>query len=103
MGHQGQAEYLRVPFADFNLLTLPPGEQFKLDFTMLSDIFPTGYHGAAMDGVDFQADRVDLAKRFGATPVKRYNQQLRDLISTGQATPSKIVSHGIGLDQAPGS
>jgi glutathione-independent formaldehyde dehydrogenase len=47
----GQAEYLRVPFADFNLLPLPPGSEHERDFTMLSDIFPTGYHGAALAGV----------------------------------------------------
>ncbi len=44
----GQAEYLRVPFADFNLLPLPPGKEHERDFTTLSDIFPTGYHGAAL-------------------------------------------------------
>lgn len=98
----GQAEYLRVPFADFNLLKLPPGDDFERDFTMLSDIFPTGYHGADLAGVrpgdtvavygagpvgllaahssylrgaarvfvvDHQADRLELARRFGATPV----------------------------------
>jgi glutathione-independent formaldehyde dehydrogenase len=47
----GQAEYLRVPYADFNLLVLPPGDQFESDFTMLSDIFPTGYHGTELAGV----------------------------------------------------
>ncbi len=41
----GQAEYLRVPWADFNLLELPAGTEHEADFTMLSDIFPTGYHG----------------------------------------------------------
>ncbi len=99
----GQAEYLRVPFADFNLLELPQGSDFEQDFTMLSDIFPTGYHGAELAGVgpgdtvavygagpvgllaahssylrgaarvfvvDLQADRLALAEKFGATPVK---------------------------------
>jgi glutathione-independent formaldehyde dehydrogenase len=47
----GQAEYLRVPFADFNLLELPPGDDWELDFTMLSDIFPTGYHGTELADV----------------------------------------------------
>jgi glutathione-independent formaldehyde dehydrogenase len=47
----GQAEFLRVPFADFNLLTLPPGTEFEQDFTMLSDIFPTGYHGCELADV----------------------------------------------------
>ncbi|HZE04867.1 MAG TPA: glutathione-independent formaldehyde dehydrogenase [Solirubrobacteraceae bacterium] len=44
----GQAEYLRVPFADFNCLQLPPGDEHENDFAMLADIFPTGYHGAAL-------------------------------------------------------
>lgn len=44
----GQAELLRVPWADFNLLELPPGTDKESDFTLLSDIFPTGYHGAEL-------------------------------------------------------
>ena len=44
----GQAEYLRVPWADFNLLELPAGDEHENDFTMLSDIFPTGYHGTEL-------------------------------------------------------
>ena len=44
----GQAQYLRVPWADFNLLELPAGGEFENDFTMLSDIFPTGYHGTEL-------------------------------------------------------
>jgi glutathione-independent formaldehyde dehydrogenase len=233
----GQAEFLRVPFADFNLLKLPPGRDLERDFTMLSDIFPTGYHGAALAGVspgstvvvfgagpvgllaahssflrgaarvfvaDFQRDRLAVAGRFGATPisiadgdpaeqvlaatgglgadygieavgyqahdrdgdehpemvmdalvravrsaggigvvgvyvpqdpeaasegarngrigfdfgtlfqkgqrlgtgqcpVKRYNRELRDLIIAGRATPSLLVSHELGLDDAPGA
>jgi glutathione-independent formaldehyde dehydrogenase len=230
----GQAEYLRVPHADFNLLNLPPGTDFENDFTMLSDIFPTGWHGVQLSGmkpgdrvavfgggpvglmaahsamlcgasqvfvVDRVTDRLRLAEKVGATsidfsqgspvdqilkatggvgvnrgveavgfqahdhsgnehpeltldnlvsvvcttggigvvgvyvpedpglsdpvsadrvawrygtfftkgqtmgtgqaPVKRYNRQLRDLIITGRATPSFIVSHEIGLDEAP--
>jgi glutathione-independent formaldehyde dehydrogenase len=61
----GQAEYLRVPFADFNLLELPPGEEWERDFAMLSDIFPTGYHGAELAGVQ-PGDSVAV---FGAGPV----------------------------------
>jgi glutathione-independent formaldehyde dehydrogenase len=45
----GQAEMLRVPYADFNCLILPPGAQDKQnDYVMLSDIFPTGYHATEM-------------------------------------------------------
>ncbi len=233
----GQAEYLRVPFADFNLLPLPEGTEHERDFTMLSDIFPTGYHGAVLAGVtpgdtvvvygagpvgllaahssylrgaarvfvvDMEKDRLDLAGRFDATPVsladgdpveqikaatgglgadrgieavgyqahdptgdehpemvldslvnavrttggigvvgvympsdpgapneaakqgrigfeygtffqkgqamgtgqcpvKRYNEQLRDLIIAGRATPSLLVSHELSLTEAPGA
>lgn len=38
----GQAQYLRVPYADFNALKLPPGKEFEADFILLADIFPTG-------------------------------------------------------------
>lgn len=48
----GQAEYLRVPFGDFNCLLLPPdAEEKENDYVMLSDIFPTGYHATELAGV----------------------------------------------------
>jgi glutathione-independent formaldehyde dehydrogenase len=50
----GQAEYVLVPYADWNLLKFPDKEQAMekiLDLTMLSDIFPTGYHGCYTAGV----------------------------------------------------
>lgn len=233
----GQAEYLRVPWADFNLLKLPPGTSHEKDYALLSDVFPTGFHGAEMAGVspgksvavfgagpvglmaayssilrgasevfvvDMEPDRLALAGAIGATqvdlattdvvssimelthgkgvdcgiecvgyqahdsaghehpelvldnlvsvvrptgsigvvgvyvpqdpgavtdeakqgripfsygsafekglaigsgqcPVKRYNRQLRDLITTGRARPSFLVSHELGLDEAPGA
>ena len=61
----GQAELLRVPWADFNLLELPEGTENELDFTMLSDIFPTGYHGTELAGM---APGKTVAV-FGAGPV----------------------------------
>ncbi|GIG24859.1 glutathione-independent formaldehyde dehydrogenase [Cellulomonas denverensis] len=230
----GQAEYLRVPYADFNLLELPAGTEHEDDFALLSDIFPTGWHGTVLAGmspgddvviygggpvglmaahsalirgaarafvVDKEPDRLRLAESIGATaidfsagdpveqvmaategrgadcgveavgyqahdatgqehpelvldnlvatvratggigvigvylpedpgaateqakqgrigfdfgslfmkglhvgtgqaPVMRYNRQLRDLIVAGRATPSFLVSHHLGLDQA---
>jgi glutathione-independent formaldehyde dehydrogenase len=231
----GQADYLRVPYADFNLLKLPQGSEHELDFTMLSDIFPTAYFGTDLAGVspgdsvvvygagpvgllavhsaflrgaarvfavDMHDDRLRIAGEFGAEaislakgdpaeqileatgglgadcgveavgyqahdpsgdehpelvmdslvssvrstgrlgvigvympqdpgaateeakdgriafdfgklfqkgqslgtgqcPVKRYNEQLRDLIIAGRATPAKIVSHELPLTEAP--
>ncbi|MDX6657557.1 MAG: glutathione-independent formaldehyde dehydrogenase [Solirubrobacteraceae bacterium] len=50
----GQAQYVAVPYADWNLLKFPDKEQALekiLDLTMLSDIFPTGFHGAVTAGV----------------------------------------------------
>jgi glutathione-independent formaldehyde dehydrogenase len=50
----GQAEYVLVPYADWNLLKFPDRDQALekiLDLTMLSDIFPTGFHGAKTAGV----------------------------------------------------
>src|SRR5215217_2847706 len=50
----GQAEYVTVPYADWNLLRFPDRDQAMekiRDLTMLSDIFPTGYHGAVTAGV----------------------------------------------------
>jgi len=50
----GQAEYVLVPYADFNLIKIPNKEKAlakSKDLTMLSDIFPTGYHGAYTAGV----------------------------------------------------
>jgi glutathione-independent formaldehyde dehydrogenase len=50
----GQAEYVMVPYADFNLLRFPDKDRAMskiLDLTMLTDILPTGFHGALNAGV----------------------------------------------------
>jgi glutathione-independent formaldehyde dehydrogenase len=50
----GQAEYVMVPYADWNLLKFPDRDQAMekiLDLAMLADIFPTGYHGCVSAGV----------------------------------------------------
>jgi glutathione-independent formaldehyde dehydrogenase len=50
----GQAEYVMVPYADFNLMKFPDRAKAMAkikDLTLLSDIFPTGYHGAFTAGV----------------------------------------------------
>ncbi|THY52580.1 GroES-like protein [Aureobasidium pullulans] len=61
----GQAQYLRVPYADFNALILPPGTENEADFALLADIFPTGWHGLQLSG--FQPG--DSVAVFGAGPV----------------------------------
>ena len=50
----GQAKYVTVPYADWNCLKFPDKDQAMAkmtDLTMLSDIFPTGYHGCVTAGV----------------------------------------------------
>lgn len=72
----GQAEYLRVPFADFNCLKLPPGDEHEADFVLLADIFPTGYHGCELADVS-PGESVAV---YGAGPVglmAAYSAQLR--------------------------
>src|SRR5258707_39359 len=61
----GQAEHLRVPYADFNCLKLPPGDEWETDFVLLADIFPTGYHGCELAKVS-PGESVAV---FGAGPV----------------------------------
>ena len=71
-----QAQYLRVPFADFNALTLPPGTAHESSFALLADIFPTGWHGLTLS--NFRPG--ESVAVFGAGPVglmAAYSAQLR--------------------------
>lgn len=63
----GQAEFVRVPYADYNCLKLPGSafDEFEDDFAMLADVFPTGYHATEMAKVK-PGDSVAI---FGAGPV----------------------------------
>ena len=61
----GQAQYLRIPFADFNGLKLPEGTEHEADFALLADIFPTGWHGLVLSG--FKPG--ETVAVFGAGPV----------------------------------
>lgn len=98
----GQAQFLRVPYADFNALKLPKGKEHEADFALLADIFPTGWHGLTLAGfkpgesvavfgagpvglmaaysgilrgaskvfvVDAVPERLDAAKRIGCIPI----------------------------------
>jgi glutathione-independent formaldehyde dehydrogenase len=61
----GQAEYLRVPYADFNCLKLPAGGAHEADYALLADIFPTGYHGCELA----QVSPGESVAVYGAGPV----------------------------------
>lgn len=48
----GQADYLRVPYGDYNCLKLPSdAEERQDDYVMLADIFPTGWHATELAGL----------------------------------------------------
>ncbi len=63
----GQAEYVRVPFADFNALKVPgePFDTWEDDFILLADILPTGWH--ALDLAMFEPGGIVVI--YGAGPV----------------------------------
>lgn len=72
----GQAQYIRIPYADFNALKLPPGTENEADFILLADIFPTGWHGVTLSG--FKPG--ETVAVFGGGPVglmAAYSAQLR--------------------------
>jgi threonine dehydrogenase-like Zn-dependent dehydrogenase len=60
----GQAEYVRVPFADVGPIKVPP-ELTDEQVLFLSDIFPTGYMGAEMCNIK----PGDVVAVWGAGPV----------------------------------
>jgi glutathione-independent formaldehyde dehydrogenase len=64
----GQAEFLRVPYGDFNCLRLDEDardSKKQNDYVMLADVFPTGYHATELAGVK-PGDQTVI---YGAGPV----------------------------------
>ncbi|WP_031508606.1 glutathione-independent formaldehyde dehydrogenase [Streptomyces megasporus] len=94
----GQAQYLRVPYADFNCLKLPPGDEHEDDFALLADIFPTGYHATELAHVS-PGESVCV---FGAGPVglmASYSALLRGAsrVFVVDRQPDRLrVAHEIG-------
>jgi threonine dehydrogenase-like Zn-dependent dehydrogenase len=60
----GQAEYVRVPYADVSPTIIPEGMDIE-DAAMLTDVTPTGYQAAEMGGIQ----KGDTVVVFGAGPV----------------------------------
>jgi len=93
----GQAEYVMVPYADFNLLKFPDRDHAMekiLDLTMLSDIFPTGFHGAYTAGVG-PGSTVYIA---GAGPVGLACAASAQLLGAGVVIVGDMIAER--LDQA---
>jgi threonine dehydrogenase-like Zn-dependent dehydrogenase len=60
----GQAEYVRVPYADVGPTVIPEGLDIE-DAVLLTDVVPTGYQAAEMAGIR----KGDTVVVFGAGPV----------------------------------
>lgn len=95
----GQAQYLRVPFADFNALILPPGTKHESSFALLADIFPTGWHGLTLSHFS-PGESVAV---FGAGPVglmAAYSASLRGAarVFVIDRVPERLVA----ADKIPG-
>lgn len=60
----GQAEYVRVPYADVGPTIIPKGMDLD-DAVLLTDVVPTGYQAAEMGGIQ----KGDTVVVFGAGPI----------------------------------
>lgn len=60
----GQAEYVRVPYANFGPTVVPKGMDLD-DAVLLTDVVPTGYQAAEMGGIQ----KGDTVVVFGAGPI----------------------------------
>ena len=97
----GQAEYVMVPYADWNLLPFPDRDQAMekiLDLTMLSDIFPTGYHGCVSAGVG-PGSTVYIA---GAGPVGLAAAHSAQLLGAGVVIVGDLVDERLAQARAFG-
>ncbi len=83
----GQAEYARVPFADVNPLKIPEGLTDE-QVLFLSDIFPTGYMGADLCGIE-PGDTIAV---WGCGPVGQFAMKSAFLLGAERV---------IGIDRFP--
>jgi threonine dehydrogenase-like Zn-dependent dehydrogenase len=81
----GQAEYVRVPFADVGP-TLIPEWMDDEDALMLTDALPTGYFGAQLGGIV----EGDVVVVFGAGPVGLYAAKSSWLMGAGRVI---VIDH----------
>ena len=98
----GQAEQLRVPYADFNALKLPEGDEHEDSFALLADIFPTGWHGTELANLK-PGESVAI---FGAGPVgamAAYSAHIKGAaeIYTVDRVPSRLDAVEENCDAIP--
>jgi threonine dehydrogenase-like Zn-dependent dehydrogenase len=81
----GQAEYVRVPFADVSPTIIPEGMDIE-DAVLLTDVVPTGYQAAEMGGIQ----KGDTVVVFGAGPIGIMSARCAWLFGAGRVI---IIDH----------
>ena len=93
----GQAEYLRVPFADVGPLKIPAGIPDE-QVLFLSDIFPTGYMAAE----NAEIDPGDTVAVWGCGPVGQFAIQSAWMFRAGRVIAIDRVPERLTMAQAHG-
>jgi threonine dehydrogenase-like Zn-dependent dehydrogenase len=94
----GQAEYLRVPFADVGPIKIPPGMPDE-QVLFLSDIFPTGYMAAE----NCQMEHGDTVAIWGCGPVGQFAIQSAWMFGAGRVIAIDRVPERLRMAEAYGN
>jgi threonine dehydrogenase-like Zn-dependent dehydrogenase len=95
----GQAEYLRVPFADTTHIKVPKNGLSDEQLLFLSDILPTGWQGAVQ--CDIQPE--DTVAIWGAGPVGQMAIRSAVLLGAKQVIAIDRVPERLSMAQAGGA
>ncbi|QDU80984.1 Glutathione-independent formaldehyde dehydrogenase [Polystyrenella longa] len=93
----GQAEYLRVPYADVGPIKVPDGIDDE-QVVFLSDIFPTGYMAAENCGIEAG----DTVAVWGCGPVAQFAIQSAWMLGAGRVVAIDRVQERLALAREHG-
>ncbi len=94
----GQAEYVRVPYADVGPAVIPEGMDPD-DAVLLTDVVPTGYQAAEMGGIQ----KGDTVVVFGAGPVGLFAAQSATVMGAAQVIVIDHYPHRLELARQIGA
>ncbi|MDQ1559666.1 MAG: hypothetical protein QOD32_2726 [Pyrinomonadaceae bacterium] len=94
----GQAEYLRVPFADVGPLKIENDSLSDEQVLFLSDIFPTGYMAAENCGIEAG----DTVAVWGCGPVGQFTIQSAWMLGAGRVIAIDRVPERLAMAQKHG-
>jgi threonine dehydrogenase-like Zn-dependent dehydrogenase len=94
----GQAQYLRVPYADVGPIKVPAGLADE-QVLFLSDVFPTGYQAAEACNIQ----RGDTIAVFGCGPVGQFAIKSAFLLGAGRVIAIDTVPERMALARTSGA